>query len=432
PQRYARTIWGVSGRIDWSAPVGDFTSITAYRESKSADDYSGVGASYQFLTSSSQAVARDLDHPGTFTQELRYASPKWTYGDFVSGLYYLDENGYRNLVSRAFAAGTGALVTNTISDQKVDSQSYAAYWDGTLHIVPTLDLTAGGRYTVDRKQASVVRTDLIVAANSYTVRGQSKQWSEFTPRAVLTWMPSKTIRVYGSVTKGYTSGGYNADAAVPAAFTTPFNPETVTNYEAGLKSTFLNNRVRVNVAIFREKYADKQELYFNSITRITTIVNASKATMNGAEIELACSPLQGLNLGAAYGVLDAKYDQFLVPGVLNYTGNPLGSAPKGKLSLSADYEFPWAKFGYLSAVAAYSWTDGYYTGATKDPNLFVPAYSLLNASIGFETLDRKWRISLWGRNLGNTEYLLTPSTQVVLAEYLGEPRTYGVSVGVRF
>ncbi|HEY0945018.1 MAG TPA: TonB-dependent receptor, partial [Opitutaceae bacterium] len=412
--------------------IGDFASITAYRESQSADDYSGVGTNYAFLTAGSQAVSRDLDHPGTFTEELRYASPKWDRFDFVAGLYYLSEDGYRNLTTRAFAARTGAVVSHQIADQKVDSQSYAAYWDGVLHVTPTLDLTLGGRYTVDRKEASVVRTDVIVPANSFSRFGERKQWSEFTPRAVLTWTARPGLKLYGSVTRGYTAGGFNADAATAAVFARPFDPETVTNYEMGLKSSFLKDRLRFNAAVFHQKYDDKQELYFDTLTRILTIVNASEATMQGAEFECHFTPVAGLNLVAAYGLLDASYDSFVVPGVLDYTGNPLGSAPKHKFSLGLDYEYRWTGVGFFSLTASYSDTASYYTGATKDPNLFVPGYSLVNASVGYETLDRKWRISLWGRNLGDTEYLLTPSTQVVLSEYLGDPRTYGVSVGFRF
>lgn len=432
PQRFARTMWGVSGHLGLAVPEGEFSSITAYRESRSAEDYSGVGTSYLFLSSGSQAVSRDQDHPGTFTQELRYASPKWTFMDFVSGLYCLYEDAYRKLTSQAFAAKTGAVVTNQISDQWVVSRSYAGYWDGVFHLIPKLDLTLGGRCTIDEKKASVVRTDVLAPSNSYSAFGLRKRWSEFTPRAVLTWSPLADAKVYASVTKGYTSGGFNTDAAVLAAFSKPFDPETVTNYELGLKSLFLNKRLRTNIAVFREKYRDKQELYFDTNTRILTIVNASKATMRGAEFELSYSPLPGLNLSGALGLLDATYDSFLVPGVLNYTGNPLGSSPKHKVSLDADYEFPVGKLGYLTATVAYSNTAGYYTGATKDPNLYVPSYSLVNASVGFQTLDRKWWVTLWGRNLGDTAYLLTPSTQTVLAEYLGDPRTYGITLGLRF
>lgn len=74
----------------------------------------------------------------------------------------------------------------------------------------------------------------------------------------------------------------------------------------------------------------------------------------------------------------------------------------------------------------------YYTGATKDPNLFVPGYSLVNASLRFDTADGHWRLALWGKNLSDTDFLLTPSTQGVLAEYLGEPRTYGVTLTWRY
>lgn len=432
PQSYARSLWGVAAHADLATDVGSFGSITAFRESRSADDYSGVGTSYQFLASGSQAVSRDLDHPSTFTEELRYSSPRWRHFDFVAGLYYLDEDAYRQLASRAFAAKTGTLVTDQLSNQKVASESYAAYYDGVVHLLPALDLTLGGRYTVDRKEAAVTKADAFVAANRYAASGLVKRWSEFTPRAVLTWTLQPQVKVYGSVTRGYTAGGFNADAATAAILARPFDPETVTNYETGLKSSFFKDRVRANVAVFYEKYDDKQELYFDTLTRILTIVNASQATMKGAEFELKVVPVSGLTLSGGYGLLHASYDSFVVPGVLNYTGNPLGSAPKRKLSLTADYEYRWHGVGYLGATVSYADTGSYYTGATKDPNLFVPSYALVNASLSYATLDRRWRFSVWGRNLGNTDYLLTPSTQTVLAQYLGDPRTYGVSVGVRF
>ena len=153
--------------------------------------------------------------------------------------------------------------------------------------------------------------------------------------------------------------------------------------------------------------------------------------MSGAELELAYRPVRGLNVSGAYGRLDTKYDDFNVPGVLNYTGNPLGSSPRNKLSCGGDYEWAAGQAGYITAMATWSRTDGYYTGASKDPNLYVPSYSLANASLGFETASRRWRITAWVKNLSDTEFLLTPSTQSVLSEYLGEPRTYGVAGGVR-
>lgn len=431
-QGYARNIWGASANVDWQTPAGNFTSITAYRESQSGETFSGTGVSYSFLTGGSQTVNRDRDNPGTFSQELRYASPKWARGDFVAGLYYLDEAAHRNLQIRAFAAGSGNVVTSQDIDQKVDTESLAGYLDGTWHITPTIGLTVGGRYTSDRKEAALVRVDNIVATRGFTLSGLSTRWSEFTPRAVLTWQPVKAVNLYGSVTRGFTSGGYNTEASTAAIATVPFAPETVTNYEVGLKAQFWERRLRANLAVFHEKYADKQELYFNTPTQVLTIVNASAATMDGAEIELLFTPVKSLALNVAYGRLEATYDNFFVPGVLNNTGNPLGSSPKNKFSAGADYQISLGERGTLSTTASYSWTDNYYTGATKDPNLFVSAYALFNASVRWDSADGHWRVSVWGKNLADTEFLLTPSTQGVLAEYLGEPRTYGVTLSWRY
>lgn len=432
PQRYARTMWGVAAKLEWNVPAGSLVSITAYRESRSGEDYSGVGTGYTFLAAGSQAVSRDLDHPGTFTQELRLASPAGGRFDYVAGLYFVAEDGHRNLVNRGLAARTGALVSHQNVDQTVETRSTAAFLDGTWHIGSGLDFTLGGRFTSDRKEAAVVRTDVFAPANNFTAGGLAKRWDEFTPRGVLTWSPVKRLRIYGSVTRGFTSGGFNTEAATAALLARPFDPETLTNFELGAKGRWSDGRVRTNLALFRQKYADKHELYFNSLTRILTIVNASKATMTGAELEVATSPVAGLNLTAAYGRLEASYDDFNVPGVLNYTGNPLGSSPRNKFSAGVDYSLAVGSRGVLSAMAAWSRMDGYYTGAAKDPNLFVPAYALANASLGFETPSRRWRVTFWVKNIADTEFLLTPSTQVVRAEYLGDPRTYGISLGFRY
>ncbi len=323
-------------------------------------------------------------------------------------------------------------MTNQNVDQKVGTKSLAGYIDGTWRLGRSLGLTVGGRYTADEKDATIVRVDNRAPANSYVASGLSRRWSEFTPRVVLMWTPADDVRLYGSVTRGFTSGGYNTEAATAAIAAQPFAPETVTNYEIGLKAEFWGRRLQANLAAFHSKYADKQELYFNTSTRVLTILNASEATMDGVEAEFVLRPTRQLTLGAAYGYLDATYDSFVVPGVLNNTGNPLGSAPRGKFSAAVDYQIPLRALGTFSATVSYAWTDDYYTGATKDPRLFVPSYSLVNAAIRLDTTDGRWRVALWGKNLADAEFLLTPSTQGVLAEYLGEPRTYGVTLTWRY
>ena len=433
-QDFARNQWGASARVYWSAPVGQVTSITGYRRSQSGEDYSGTGASYEFLTgTASQAVNRDVDQVGLLSQELRYASPTWEHGDFVAGAYLSDEDAKRQLRARSLAARTGAVSADVLTDQSVKTRSYAVFVDGVVHLPAEFDLTLGARYTHDEKIASLLRTDFIrPATGSFSARDLKASWSELTPRAVLSWSPQPDLRVYASVTRGYTAGGFNTDAATLAALTLPFAPETVTNYELGVKSQWLENRLQINAAVFHMDYEDKQELFFNNLTRVLTITNAAQATAKGGEIEIRYKPTSWLNLMANYGYLDTRYDNFVIPGGVVNTGNPLGSSPVNRGALAADVDLPLGSAGYLIGSASWAYTDGYYTGATKDPNLYVGAYALTNLTLGYEAPSRAWRISAWVKNLTDVEYLLTPSTQGVLAEYLGEPRTWGVMLSARF
>ena len=431
-QAFDRNQGGVSARLYWTLPIGQLISITGYRGSQSGEDYSGVGAGYQFLTTGSQRVNRDVDQVGVLSQEVRYVSPKWSWGDFVAGLYYADEEAKRQLTVRNLAAGTGRLTSNVLTDQAVDTLSYAVFADGTLHLPAHLDLTLGARWTRDEKTASLNRVDAISAAGKFVARDLKADWSEVTPRAVLTWSPTQDFHAYASVTRGYTAGGFNTDAAALAALTTPFDPETVTNYELGVKSEWLERRLRVNAAVFQMDYQDKQELFFNNLTRILTITNAGEATIKGAELEVAYRPTGWLGLTATYGYLDTVYDAFVIPGGATYTGNALGSSPENKASLAADLDLPLGEAGYLIGSASWAYTDTYNTGAAADPNLQIDAYSLANLMVGYEPADRAWRATAWVRNLTDKDYVLTNSTQGVLAEYLGEPRTWGVTLSARF
>lgn len=237
--------------------------------------------------------------------------------------------------------------------------------------------------------------------------------------------------VYTSYARGYTAGGFNTEASTLAAYRQGYTPETVDDYEVGFKSDWLDRRLRVNVNAFHMRYRDKQELYFDNTLSRLNIYNAARATMRGVEAEVQVRPATWLSLGATYGYLDTRYDEFVIPGGVNNTGNRLGSAPRHKVSLSGNLDIP---VGDIRVVgnAVYSYTSNYYTGATADPGLFIPGYALVNGQIGIATKDDRFRISVFARNLLNKDYLLIPSTQVVRSEYLGEPRVIGVTAGAKF
>ncbi|MDU0220392.1 hypothetical protein, partial [Escherichia coli] len=86
-------------------------------------------------------------------------------------------------------------------------------------------------------------------------------------------------------------------------------------------------------------------------------------TAKGGEIEIRYKPTSWLNLMANYGYLDTRYDNFVIPGGVVNTGNPLGSSPVNRGALAADVDLPLGSAGYLIGSASWAYTDGYYTGA---------------------------------------------------------------------
>ena len=430
-QHFSRVLAGVSAKVVWRAPVGEVTSISAYRSTRSSELYSSVGASYIFLTSGSQSIVSDDDQVRTFTQELRYASPRWAWGDFVSGFYYVNESGHRELGTEGLAAQTGVRASSTLADEFVRTISNAGFADGTIHIVPDkLDFSTAIRYTVDQKTASLGYSDFVHGTNSFNAGERTQSWNQSTPRAVLSWHPQDKSLVYASVTRGFTSGGFNSDASSLPAFDRTFKPETVTSYELGAKTQWLDDSLRLDASVFDMKYHDKQELVYNTLNGILDIVNAASATSKGFEFSTAYKPLRWLELSGGYTRLMTRYDSFVLGGV-NNTGHSLSSSPPNKYSLSADAEYP-IGVGYVVGSANYSWIESYNTGAAADPRLQIPSYGLTNLNAGYETTDHRYRATFWARNVGNTNYILTRSTQAITAEYLGEPRTYGVTLTAKF
>lgn len=432
PQKYRRYQGGVSGRLFLDTDLGQAVSITALRKSRSIDVFSNVAANYSFLTGTqSQAITDDRDRIKTFSQEFRFASKSWDVGNFLLGAYFSNEDSTRQLLSTALLAKTGALVTNQLADQATLSRSFAIFADGTYNITPILSLTMGGRYTWDHKEASLTRTDFRAPTNNFADNNLTRNWSRFTPRAVLRVTPTRDLMAYASYSRGYTAGGFNTEAATLAALRSPFQPETVDNYEAGFKSDLFNHLLRFNLTGFVMKYTDKQELFFDNATRVLNIYNAGRATIKGVELDTAIHPVRWFTLSATYGLLDSRYDQFVIPNGAVYTGNRLGSAPHDKVSVTGDIDIPVGE-GRFFGSAVYSYTSTYNTGAAADPGLVIPGYSLVNGTLGYAFPGDRLQISGFIRNAFNKEYILIRSTQVVRGTYLGAPRIIGATISAKF
>jgi iron complex outermembrane recepter protein len=218
---------------------------------------------------------------------------------------------------------------------------------------------------------------------------------------------------------------------------TPADPETVKSWEVGVKSDLLDNRLRVNVGYFHQKYDDIQRLVQFAVpgeSPLQQLFNAAKATIQGVEVEVSAAPVRGLRIDGTLGYTDAKYDSFN-----NLTGLPAGVAPtdlefdrvpKWTAYLGGSYEADLGPERKLRFHAGYSWRSKVFMDVLNTPFLEQEAYGLIDASAALEL--GPWTVGVFGRNLANKEYAEIKSAGIGYNAFGGSPRFYGVEVGWRY
>ncbi len=310
------------------------------------------------------------------------------------------------------------------------------------------------------------------AQNNYTdpATGEARvftgneSWDEFTPRVSLAYTTDNHM-VYASYSEGFRSGGFNG-RNTGANNSGPYEPETVESIELGFKTMWFNNTLQVNGAIFSVDYTDKQEDVIlpgtDGAVTLTIVQNAAAASIDGMELETLWVPTRGLTLSANLGILDASYDDYVVPdgagNTLDKSGLDLRRAPDMTFTVGALHEAQLSESSYLVSSINYRWKDDYCTSAN---NKYIEtnfggnnpacndAFGILDASISFESDN--WRISLYGKNLTDEIYSLyfldvaaaynatsaTDSTPVYSPGLwsqgtVNRPRNFGVEVQLKF
>lgn len=247
-----------------------------------------------------------------------------------------------------------------------------------------------------------------------------ESWSEFTPRVGAQYNFDAGM-AYVTYSEGFRSGGFNGRATAPDN-TGPYDPESVESWEIGGKLMFLDNRLQLNLAAFTVKYDDKQEDIVKpgtgGQTTLTVVENASSATIDGIELDFTWVIAAGLSLRGNIGLIDAKYDDFLVEsatGIVDKSDIDLRRAPDMTAGLGALFERQLGNGHWFFATLNYTWKDDYYISATANADHSVAGYvdnpskvdsfGLLDASINYEA--EHWTFSVFGKNLTNERYLMS-------------------------
>lgn len=358
-------------------------------------------------------------------------------------------------------------------DAEGDTRSYAAYGQATYEITPGLNFTGGLRYTKEHKDLTAHNqyqlgtynpvngyVDLFPPVLNQTVfcqepvQGLGDACSAFQPYSFskVTWLGSvdykvtPDVLVYAKVSRGFRSGG--GQLRLGGVGFPPFGPETVDDYEAGIKADLFDRHARINIAAFHDSYKQLQRTLLavvnNSIT--SAVQNAGKARINGVEFDLQVSPINGLTFGWAGAYTDAKYLNYADPvSGADLSQQKFQNVPKFTWNLSADYTTP-TSLGTVSANVSYWHTSdvplqpGAGTATNGGPSNTNPwstqqAYGLLSSRVSLE-LDNGLSVAVWGKNLTAKKYFtytldLTASVGNAVS-WGGVPRTWGLEVGYKF
>lgn len=370
-----------------------------------------------------------------FSQELQLLGKAFDNRlNWIAGVYYFQENSLQILDDKLTITPTFVLtLLPTAIDTK--TRSYAAFAQGSFEIADGLSLTAGIRYSHDRKRLiGSIQNRLpfgpgpAIALTEVRLRPSFGSW---TPKLGIDYKPNDNLLLYVSASRGFKAGGFNGLAvANPAVFSVVYQPQTVWTYEAGAKLTAFDRRATANLAVFRNEFEGLQQTSQIGPGSFA-VENVGSGRLDGLELELSANPVRGLNLFFNLALNDDKYTEL----------NPLADAARfgaKRLPLTSRWSYqaggfyetaPFAGNGLKLRLSANYAARGSYFSVVNNL-LRTEGYGLLDASIALAENEDRWSLTLGGRNLTDKLYYTTAATADAIA--VGEPRSWTIAFRTSF
>ncbi|HEY0942369.1 MAG TPA: TonB-dependent receptor [Steroidobacter sp.] len=440
----------------------DLKIVGAYREGEGRQfiDFDELNANLF------QVPAQYSDHQSSGEVQLTYSSD---LVNGVAGVYY-----FTGTAKGAFDASLGTLGLTSLTKGSVDTDSIAVYFDTTWSLTDRLNLNVGARWNEDDKEASVfVAQYLGVLAPNQTLFDQNnlppgftlftvqsnytndRSFSDVSPRLGLDFRVHDDLMLYFSYAQGFKSGGFDmrGNQLTNPNTVNGYDAETADNFEVGMKSTWLDDTLQLNLTAFYTPYEDIQittqefVVVNGNPTNATAVLNAGKQVNQGVELETMWRPLAGLTVVANVGYLDAEFKEFFTgcptpaPGCridLSGFNEPINS-PDWTTFLGATYQWS-VGAGDMSVHAGYQ-----YRSATKVANTTASitdqrAYDILDLGVAYTTANEAWRFAVEGKNILDEEYRVAgydfgtagPTGGFSQIGFYGPPRTVSVTATYRY
>lgn len=417
-------------RIDYDLGFARIVSTSAYDKvypvlvtdaDYTALNLVGVPASNQYAQNGQQ----EIQLVGNQTSRLT-----WMLG----GNFFWAQAGFYPITEEGLAL---APLPNISLFAEQITRAEALFGQTTLALVSNTNLTAGFRYTyetITRPAGTEQVGDTVVG----TLGHEHSSYGDPTWRLALDHKFTDDIMSYVSYNRGIKSGGYNllASADVPS-----YKPEKLNAYEVGLKTEWLDHRLRLNAAGFLYKYSNMQvqevELGGNET------LNAAAATIYGVDTDFAASVTSNLTIEGSLSYLHGRYTKY--PNAQGYTASPLqgGSftfdadgrttlfSPASSGNVGFTYTIP-SVVGEFKSNATVTYQERIYTSA--DNRLQIPGYALLNGSVAWSPHNNPaWEVRAWTKNLTNKLYFSSRDESATGDfQVYAPPRTFGISVTAKY
>jgi iron complex outermembrane receptor protein len=451
-------------------------SITGYRNHKELNASTYTGEAFASLYDASRNTNRDQ-----MQQEFRLTSEYDGPFNFTAGVSYAEDNlnfaAYAAVGLQWFLGVPGYIHTDYSSTAThQDRTSKAFYFDFTYELNDAWRISAGVRETQDektfvRETGTVGSNSLGRANNNISTGGFTREddvpqfhtdwlscdlreicvnntddWSETTYRLVLDYTMNEDIMFYGSLATGFMAGGYTETCSTTFSCAYPYDPETNTNIELGMKGDFMEGRLRLNVSIFNTEFEDLQR---NQVLPLpippyqeTVKVNAGKSTNKGIEIEMNYLVTENFRIDANVATQDHKYDVFLwdespndgVDNPTDFSGFELPFSPELSWGLSLTYDQELGANGSITYNVLGNYQDEAQTQPTNPIYSQLEDRTLIDANVTWRNVDDTYWVTIYGKNLTDETYRVGSNSVAGLWNFTlyGEPLEYGIEAGYRW
>lgn len=368
-----------------------------------------------------------------FTQEFQLQGAPTDRIDWVAGLYYWREEAAGRTFRWTFTEfRTGELDPSLVepgfsftpgnSDQYTGDETTGTALFGEVDFALTdrLELTAGIRFNEEEAEDfDITPTGAVlpefpdtnavgdVFAGTKQVVGTA-EFDATTPRVSLSYRWNDRVMGYVSYAEGFGAGGINVN---PVLGVVPFKAEELENFEIGLRSDWLDGRVRFNVTLFdgtwvgiqvSEAPPDPNNPGLSLPNPITT--NAGEAEVDGIEIETIFAPNDNWRFDVNLGHLNTQYTDIGTTTQI-VLDSPFKLAPESSYSVGAEYRTELGNGGTILGRLDYGWMDEYFLSEALRQQRLQESFGLLNARLQYEPPEANWRLSVFGTNLGDERYL---------------------------